>query len=216
MVIGNGVVRHVVRRVPTATAARVTLKAREAALLLLLLLSSQCCCCVVVSAAAAAAAVAATNNVVAPTLPPAIVGRAEKRQSPCATALNSACPRKSLITVTECDGCVGNHQAVLRRAGCGSAEVQRWCAIARSATDCVITSKTFAGGAVADNKTVATVQIQAAIDRCHAAHPGGARVIVPRGAFKTGSLMLRSNIELHVSDYIRHLLMRNMFLCYLF
>ena len=64
--------------------------------------------------------------------------------------------------------------------------------------DCVITSTMYAGGAVADNLTTSTAQIQAAIDDCHAAHPAGARVVVPRGAFRTGSLMLRSNLELHL------------------
>ena len=32
-----------------------------------------------------------------------------------------------------------------------------------------------------------------------AAHPRGARVVVPEGAFKTGSLALRSNMELHLA-----------------
>jgi polygalacturonase len=65
-------------------------------------------------------------------------------------------------------------------------------------TDCVITSTHYAGGAVPDNRTVCTKQIQEAIDECHAAHPAGARVVVPKGAFRTGSLMLRSNLELHL------------------
>jgi polygalacturonase len=69
----------------------------------------------------------------------------------------------------------------------------------RSSKDCVITSKVYAGGAVPDNRTVNTARIQLAIDQCHAAHPAGARVIVPKGAFRTGSLMLRSNLELHLA-----------------
>ena len=32
-----------------------------------------------------------------------------------------------------------------------------------------------------------------------AAHPGGARVVVPAGAFKTGAILLRSNMELHIA-----------------
>jgi polygalacturonase len=63
-----------------------------------------------------------------------------------------------------------------------------------AATDCVITDY----GAVADNKTVNTVAIQGAIDACHAASPAGSRVVVPAGAFKSGSLSLRSNMELHL------------------
>jgi len=61
-------------------------------------------------------------------------------------------------------------------------------------TDCLISDY----GAVADNRTVNTVAIQSAIDACHVASPGGSRVIVPAGAFKTGSLALRSNMELHL------------------
>lgn len=52
-------------------------------------------------------------------------------------------------------------------------------------------------GAAADGKTVNTAAIQAAIDACHAA--GGGRVVVPAGVFKTGTLWLRSNVELHLS-----------------
>ena len=54
-------------------------------------------------------------------------------------------------------------------------------------------------GAVGDNSSLSTKAIQAAIDGCHANHPGGSRVVVPAGAFKTGSLMLRSNLELHLA-----------------
>jgi sucrose-6-phosphate hydrolase SacC (GH32 family) len=60
--------------------------------------------------------------------------------------------------------------------------------------DCVITDY----GAVADNKTVNTRAIQSAIDACHASSPSGSQVIVPAGAFKTGSLELRSNMEFHL------------------
>ena len=64
-----------------------------------------------------------------------------------------------------------------------------------SIADCVITDH----GAVADNKTLNTAAIQGAIDACHAASPEGSRVLVPPGAFKTGSLSLRSNMELHLA-----------------
>lgn len=64
----------------------------------------------------------------------------------------------------------------------------------RRQTDCVITDH----GAVADNTTSNTKAIQTAIDACHVAHPDGGRVVVPKGNFRTGSLALRSNIELHL------------------
>jgi polygalacturonase len=63
-----------------------------------------------------------------------------------------------------------------------------------SASDCVITHD----GAVADNKTLNTAAIQGAIDACHASSPAGSRVVVPAGAYQTGSLSLRSNMEFHL------------------
>ncbi len=51
-------------------------------------------------------------------------------------------------------------------------------------------------GAVADGKTLNTKAIQAAIDEC--AKTGG-RVIVPTGTFVTGSIFLKSNVELHLT-----------------
>ena len=51
-------------------------------------------------------------------------------------------------------------------------------------------------GAIPDGKTINTAQIQAAIDACHAA--GGGQVVVPAGVFKTGTLWLRSNVELYL------------------
>jgi polygalacturonase len=65
--------------------------------------------------------------------------------------------------------------------------------------ECWITAKIYGGGAVGDNATVSTKAIQSAIDGCHANYPGGSRVVVPAGSFKTGSLMLRSNLELHLA-----------------
>lgn len=62
--------------------------------------------------------------------------------------------------------------------------------------ECIITDY----GAVADNRTVNTKAIQRAIDTCHASGPAGSRVVVPAGAFKTGSLELRSNLELHLEQ----------------
>ena len=53
-------------------------------------------------------------------------------------------------------------------------------------------------GAIADNATLATASIQSAIDMCHAAHPNGSTVLVPRGAYKTAGVLLRSNMRFHL------------------
>ena len=52
-------------------------------------------------------------------------------------------------------------------------------------------------GAVADGVTLCTQNIQTAIDVCAAA--GGGRVTVPAGTFVTGTIWLKSNVELHLS-----------------
>jgi polygalacturonase len=51
-------------------------------------------------------------------------------------------------------------------------------------------------GAVPDGKTLGTAFIQKAIDDCSA--NGGGRVIVPAGIYLSGSIKLKSNIELHM------------------
>lgn len=51
-------------------------------------------------------------------------------------------------------------------------------------------------GAVPDGKTLNTKAIQSAIDAAH--RSGGGRVMVPEGIFLTGSLILKSNVELHL------------------
>lgn len=51
-------------------------------------------------------------------------------------------------------------------------------------------------GAVPDGKTVCTAAIQSAIDACAA--NGGGRVTVPAGIYKTGTIWLRSGVELHL------------------
>ena len=51
-------------------------------------------------------------------------------------------------------------------------------------------------GAVADGKTVCTKAIQAAIDSC--AQQGGGTVVVPAGQFITGTIWLKSHVELHL------------------
>lgn len=49
-------------------------------------------------------------------------------------------------------------------------------------------------GAVADGKTLNTEFIQKAIDVCY--ENGGGRVTVPAGVFVTGTIYLKSNVEL--------------------
>ena len=51
-------------------------------------------------------------------------------------------------------------------------------------------------GAVPDGKTLNTKAIQAAIDKAHA--DGGGRVVIPAGTFLSGSIVLKSNVELHL------------------
>jgi len=52
-------------------------------------------------------------------------------------------------------------------------------------------------GAVSDGKTINTCAIQRAIDACHAA--GGGRVLCGPGKFLTGTLDLKSRVDLHLS-----------------
>ena len=51
-------------------------------------------------------------------------------------------------------------------------------------------------GAVPDGSRLSTAAIQGAIDACHEA--GGGRVVCGPGRFLTGSLVLKSNVELHL------------------
>ncbi len=51
-------------------------------------------------------------------------------------------------------------------------------------------------GAVADGVTINTQAIQAAIDACAAL--GGGRVTIPAGIYKTGTIWLKSHVELHL------------------
>lgn len=66
-------------------------------------------------------------------------------------------------------------------------------ALPASARDCVITEF----GAKANDETVDTVAIQQAIDACAAA--GGGRVVIPNGIFVSGTVSLKSNIELYLA-----------------
>lgn len=51
-------------------------------------------------------------------------------------------------------------------------------------------------GAVADTTVLSTKAIQQAIDKCST--QGGGRVIIPTGNFKTGTIILRSDVNLHL------------------
>lgn len=51
-------------------------------------------------------------------------------------------------------------------------------------------------GAVGDGKTLNTINIQKAVDECFA--NGGGKVVVPAGIFKTGTVFLKDNVELHL------------------
>ena len=53
-------------------------------------------------------------------------------------------------------------------------------------------------GAVADGKTVSTAAVQQAVDACTKA--GGGTVEVPAGTFVTGTVFLKSNVNLHLSS----------------
>lgn len=63
-----------------------------------------------------------------------------------------------------------------------------------SAQDIDVTSL----GAVADGKTLNTSSIQSAIDQVHEA--GGGRVLIPEGVFLTGTVVLKSNVELFLAE----------------
>ena len=51
-------------------------------------------------------------------------------------------------------------------------------------------------GAVGDGKTLNTEAIQSAIDVCY--ENGGGRVLVEDGVYMFGTVVLRSNIDLHI------------------
>lgn len=53
-------------------------------------------------------------------------------------------------------------------------------------------------GAVSDTTRLSTSAIQKAIDECSLA--GGGQVLVPTGSYKTGSIFLKSNVDLHLES----------------
>lgn len=52
-------------------------------------------------------------------------------------------------------------------------------------------------GAIGDGKVLNTIAIQKAIDK---AHKKGDRVVIPKGVFLTGTINLKSNVELHLEE----------------
>ena len=52
-------------------------------------------------------------------------------------------------------------------------------------------------GAVADGKTLNTTAIQNTIDACY--ESGGGQVLVEGGVYMFGTIVLRSNVELHIA-----------------
>ena len=55
-------------------------------------------------------------------------------------------------------------------------------------------------GAKNDTTVLSTKALQQAIDECSKA--GGGRVVVPTGNYKTGSIVLRSNVHLHLEHVV--------------
>ena len=53
-------------------------------------------------------------------------------------------------------------------------------------------------GAKPDGETLCTEAIQSAIDRCEA--NGGGRVVIPAGRFLSGTILMKSNVELHLQQ----------------
>ena len=64
--------------------------------------------------------------------------------------------------------------------------------ISATARDYVITDY----GAKSDTTELCTAALQQCIDLCSEA--GGGRVVVPAGHYKTGTIILRSNVNLHL------------------
>ena len=51
-------------------------------------------------------------------------------------------------------------------------------------------------GAVGDGETICTNAINSAIAKCH--ENGGGMVVIPVGIFKSGTIQMKSNVELHL------------------
>ena len=55
----------------------------------------------------------------------------------------------------------------------------------------------FDFGAKGDGKSKDTIPLQKAIDACH--HAGGGTLILPQGRYISGTLRLKSNVEIHLT-----------------
>ena len=72
--------------------------------------------------------------------------------------------------------------------------LQLCCCIMLQARDYIITNY----GAKSDTTVLCTTVLQQCIDLCSA--NGGGRIVVPAGNYKTGTLLLRSNVHLHLEQ----------------
>lgn len=69
---------------------------------------------------------------------------------------------------------------------------------AAAGTVSAVTNNILDFGAKADTAVLSTSAIQQAIDAC--AQAGGGTVLIPAGAFKTGSVFLKSHVDLHLES----------------
>ena len=68
------------------------------------------------------------------------------------------------------------------------------CTVTAQAKDYVITHY----GAIADTTTLSTNAIQQTIAQCH--KDGGGRVAIPKGNLNTGTIILKSKVDLHLDE----------------
>ncbi len=101
--------------------------------------------------------------------------------------INPASPRFIALLITSI---IGIHTSAPAQT---AAPAQRAPTLARTGVISIVET-----GAVADGVTLCTKAIQDAIDLCHAS--GGGRVIVPPGKFLTGTVHLRSRVNLHLES----------------
>lgn len=71
-----------------------------------------------------------------------------------------------------------------------------FCCIAVSAQ--TVDYNIFQFGASQDTTVVQTKAINTAIESCH--RQGGGRVIIPAGKYKSGTILLKDNVELHLEN----------------
>jgi len=100
---------------------------------------------------------------------------------------------KNQLNVYLCNSICTNFEKMRTIINCLLAFLMSWPSVAQG------NGKVFnitAYGAKGDGKTLNTQAIQRAIDALSQA--GGGRLIVPEGAFLTGSILLKSNVDLHL------------------